>query len=221
MSIRARFVGTALIAMAAALPQAARASSVDYALLTQGASFVSASSYLQYAVNQMPNPALALQTMENDLLTPTPLPWYSDGDTRYIFNQGDTNQWIEISLGQVRDVNSIGASMMLPYMDRYVLGPFSIQTSVDGTSWSNWGSVNISSSSTNPVLIGGAFTDVEYIRYYFGPFGPDWGGGSAAVQLFADATPLPPAWTLMLVGLAFFGLIAKRTRQQEPAAAAA
>src|SRR5262249_42256297 len=160
-----------------------------------------ASSYLQYAVNGMPNPALALQTMENNLLTSTPTPWYSNGDTRYIFDVGDPDQWVEINLGQVRQVDVLGASMMIPFADRYVLGHLSIQISLDGTTWTPWGSAPITPASTNPVLIDPMFTSVQYIKYDFGSFGPEYGGGSGVIQLFAEATPLPSTWTMLLLGL--------------------
>jgi hypothetical protein len=206
------FLGAvAIVATGCPLVTSAQAATVNYALTSDGASFVAASSYLQWAVNSMPNPALALQTMQNNLLTTTPTPWFSDGDTRYIFNQGDTNQSIEIKLGALESVNLIGAEMELPYADRYFVGPFSIEVSQDGTTWSNWGSpVTNLVSATDPVLIAAPAQQVQYVMFNFGPSGPDWGGGSALSELFVEATPLPPTWVMMLGGLAGLGFVGYR-----------
>ena len=197
-----------LMALTGLLVGRPASAATNFALTADGASFVAASSH-NAAANKH------LVTMQDDILTNSPrIPWNFNGDARYIFGHGDQDQWIEISLGQIRSLDSIGAAFNIPYTDRWVVGPFSVETSTDGVTWDAWGSpVTVTHKLVNPVLIGqSAPEDVEYIKYFFGPTGPDWGhDGSAVYQLFAfgsalSSVPEPGGWALMLTGMGVLGV---------------
>jgi hypothetical protein len=192
----------------------------EYARTSQGASFVSASSFNAAAVSPG-----NLTTMQNDVVADTQVAWHPDSDTRYIFGNGDNDQWLEIDLGQVRQVNTIGASFGVPPTDdRFVVGPFSVKVSTDGTTFSDWGSpVTITNATTTPVLISLATTGVRYIQYFFGPTGPMYGNdGSAVNRVFAQnvaATPIPGSLLMFLTaGAAMAGLAARRRATKSVAA---
>jgi hypothetical protein len=116
-------------------------------LMADGASFVAASSQDPAAKGA------ALTTMQDNLLTNKPTAWLQNGDKRYIFGPGDTNQWIEISLGRIDEVSLIGAKVSLPYSDRWVVGPLMVEVSTNGTSWTEFGQpLVLSKTSKNPII---------------------------------------------------------------------
>lgn len=213
------------VVAAAVLGSTSAHAATNLALMSEGASFVSASSFNVTAKNN-------LATMRDDLLTTDPVAWSASGETRYIFGHKDQDQWIEIDLGQVRLIDSIGALFPVPFGDRYVVGPFSVETSIDGSSWTAWGApVAISHQTVKPVLVVSSIPeDVEYIKYFFGPSDPDYNyDGSSVRRLFAygaaltgvpdgaapTAVPEPSIWALMLVGVGAVGaaMRARRTRE--------
>jgi hypothetical protein len=167
--------------------------------------------------------------MQADVVASSPVPWYFDGDTRYIFGANDPNAQIEISLGQIRQIDDIEANIDLPSQgDRPVIGPFSIQVSTDGTHWSSWGSdIDITGSTTDPLSISQPLQSVEYILFSFGPSGSYYGnfGGSAVgegigvAEVFATATPLPATWIMMLIGFVALGSFAYRGSKNHSAIA--
>jgi hypothetical protein len=55
-----------------------------------------------------------------------------------------------------------------------------------------------------------AYTNLDIDRGGFQEFG-EGGGGKVEVS----ATPLPSSWTLMLIGLGTFGLMARRRRRND------
>jgi hypothetical protein len=200
---------------AVGLGSASAHAETNLALTSEGASFVSASSFNAAATNK-------LAIMQNDLLTTSPVAWNPNGDTRYIFGRNDQDQWIEIDLGQIRLIDSIGALFPVPFGDRYVVGPFSVETSTDGLAWNPWGApVAISSQTVKPVLIlADVPQDVEFIKYFFGPTDPEYDNdGSSVRSLYAYgvAVPEPSAWALMLIGLGFAGAAMRVRRAYRPA----
>ena len=214
-AITAGLIGaTALLALAAPLA----ASATNYALSADGASFVSASSVIAQGTFGL---TMNYGVMQGNLLTDSPGAAISNGDPRYLFNQNDPNGTIEIDLGQVRQLSSIGATIDLPGTDRPVLGPFSVMVSTDGVAFSAWGGpLVIDGATLNPVDIVNAPQGVEFIRYSFGNTGDPYGGngGSGVSQLFANgaAVPEPATWALMIGG---FGLAGVALRRRCPVAA--
>jgi hypothetical protein len=160
--------------------------------------------------------------MQSNLLTDTPSPSINNGDTRYLFADGDPNGTIVIDLGQLRQVSQIGALVDLPGVDRPIFGPFSVQVSTDNITFANWGAPQpVFFNSSNPLFIGAATQGVRYIAYSFGPTGFPYGfgnGGAGVQQLFAEtsAAPEPAAWGLMIAG---FGLAGAALRRRRAAAA--
>jgi len=204
----------ALVAMSA--PQAA--SAANYALISDGASFVSGSSVIAQGTFGL---TMFYGAMQNNLLSNVHAAAISNGDTRYLFSHNDPNGTVEINLGQVRQLTSIGANIDLPGMDRPVLGPFSVSVSTDGSLFTAWGgSVVIDGSTLNPVGIAGGPQGVQYIRYSFGNTGDPYGGngGAGISQLFANGpgVPEPATWALMIGG---FGLAGVALRRRSLAAA--
>jgi hypothetical protein len=195
---------TAVVLLTAMSARAA----TNVALAADGASFVTASSHID---------AGDLSVMQSDLLTDTKTAWYPDGDTRYIFGANDPSGTIEIDLGHIQQIDSIGASIDLPSDgDRPVIGPFSVEVSTNGVNWSAWGApVTVDGSTNNPVAISGPADDVRYIEYIFGDTGSYYNdfGGSAVNGIFAMSVPEPASWAMVLVGLAGIGAAMRRQRQ--------
>jgi len=88
-----------------------------------------------------------IAVMAADLLTANKTAWASDGDTRYTFGANDPNATIEISLGQLRSVNDIGASA-IPSFFRGLKMQLLIGVSMRLFSYRE--SVNASSASQSP-----------------------------------------------------------------------
>ncbi len=189
----------------------------NLALMADGASFVAASSQDPAAKGA------ALTTMQDNLLTNKPTAWLQNGDKRYIFGPGDTNQWIEISLGRIDEVSLIGAKVSLPYSDRWVVGPLMVEVSTNGTSWTEFGQpLVLSKTSKNPIEISASPEPVKYIKYFFGPSDPEYKyGGSSLKELYAygAAVPEPATWTALVVGFGFVGAALRSRRNRVPVGA--
>jgi hypothetical protein len=198
---------------AAALPQAASAAT-NYALSADGASYVSSSSFIQQGYAGL---TMDYGQMKANLLTDTPAPSISNGDTRYIFDGGDPDANIVIDLGQVRRIDSVGAGVTLPSQgDRFVTGPFTAEISKDGVHFKPYGgSVTPDLSTTNPIELFGGAKKAEFIRYDFGQSPTYFGGGGIGVgQLFANnaGVPEPATWAVMLIGLGLAGASLRQRR---------
>ncbi|WP_293906435.1 PEPxxWA-CTERM sorting domain-containing protein [Phenylobacterium sp.] len=211
-TIAALTLGSALIC----LPAAASAATVNYALSSAGAGFVSGSSIIPDGTFGL---SINYATMQNNLITNTPGPGISNGDPRYIFGAFDPDGTVEIDLGQVRTIFSLGANVQLPSMgDRYILGPFHAAVSTDGASFTTFGSpvssVAINGATVNPVSLSAPAQGVRYIRYSFGPDSQVFpgNGGSAVYQVFANGSsaPEPATWAMMLLGFGGAGLALRR-----------
>jgi len=208
-------LGGAAIAVAfvGLLGTAHAATVTEFADTSKGASFVSATS-INGAVFTS-GQTNAVQKMQNDILTDTPVKWFDNGDTRYIFTGSDNVSELEIDLGQVRQVNTIGASFGIKPDDRYVTGPFSIKVSTDNVTFTDWGTV--AAPTANTTLISLATTGVRYIQYFFGVPGTDQNSndGVAVWRVNAQnvaATPIPGSLLLFLTGAVATGFVARRRK---------
>jgi hypothetical protein len=216
-------VAAALLSVAA-VPQAASATT-NFALSSNGASFVSGSSIIAQGTFGL---TMNFAVMQANLLTDTPSASISNGDTRYIFDSPDPDATIEIDLGQLRNITTIGTIATIPsFGDRFLQGPFSAEVSTDGVTFTPFGSpVTINFSTTNPVSIVAPAQSVEFIRYHFGPspayFGAGGGGiGVSQVLAIGSGVPEPASWALMICGLGLAGASLRRRRALGGASATA
>jgi hypothetical protein len=219
-------LATAVLASAALTSQSAHAYTINYALSSNGAQFISSSSIESGGgVNDT--------IMQGDLLTNSPVNWYTanppDTDTRFTFGANDPNGMIEISLGQVRQITDIATTFTVN-SDRNVSGPINIQVSLNGTTWTPWGTATVGTATsitptTDEVSIVNPLQSVEYIMIGYGPTGNPYNGfgGSAVGEIFADVdpAPLPASWTMLIVGFAGLGFFAYRSKSRKPDAFAA
>jgi hypothetical protein len=209
-------LAAAIMVGAALTSQSAHAITINYALSSEGASFVSASSEIG-AGNAM--------QMQNNLLLPdgSKVDWFGNGDTRFTFGANDPNGTIEIDLGQVRQVTDIGTRITQD--NRPTTGPITIQVSLNGSTWTDWGLPVTVTGSTNEVTVNQPIQGVEFIKYSYGPTGDPYGGfgGSAVGSIFADVdpVPLPATWTMLIVGFAGLGFFACRAKSRASDAFAA
>ena len=212
MKIQLLMAGAAFASLLAASAQA----STNFARTSEGASFVSGSSIIEAgAFGLTINDAV----MQSNLLTDTPVPAISNGDTRYIFADNDPNATIEIDLGKVRDLTSIGAVVQTPSMGDRFVSSFAVETSTDGISFTPWGALSVDGSTVDPLSIAG-LGDVRFIKYAFGPSGDFFGeGGSAVYQVEAIGVPEPATWAMMLVGFGGLGVAVRSRRKLATAAA--
>lgn len=213
-----RIAATAFVVTALAAPLAASAADTNFALLSEGASFVSASSIIADGTLGL---TVNATVMQNNLLTDTPGVAVSNGDTRYIFGSFDPDGTVEVDLGQVRLIDSLGAKVQLPSGgDRFVVGPFHASVSLDGLNYSPFGSplssVPITLDTVNPVSLLGPLQSVRFVRYSFGPDSLMYAGngGSAIYQVFATGpsapVPEPSSWAMLLLGIAGAGAMLRR-----------
>jgi hypothetical protein len=212
--------GLALTALVLAATGAEAATNV--ALSSDGAFFVDASSYNTYATTGCGAVFCGstvnggLPTMQSNVITNAPTPWLSDGDTRYIFANGDQNQWIEIDLGAVRSLSSFGVTFV-PY-DRAVVGPFYVEAYVNNT-WTQEGAAVVAPASGADLITLSTPVAAQHLRYFFGPTTSQYGGdGSGVSQVFANAVPEPSTWAMMLLGVGGLGAMLRRQRRAACAA---
>ena len=208
-----RLVGLAL-AMIFSSVGAANAS-VDVALTSQGATFSSASSQLfsggNYCCGGEANDGIL--TAQANLLTSSPLPWLQNGDTRFIFDNGDPVQSIIIKLGALDTLTGFGATFS--NTDR-VPSSLEVLTSLTGAagSFSLFGTLVGTSGSGGPDLITGGSVQARYVEYVFGQAVGDNGApnGAGVSQLFASAVPEPSTWAMIVLGFAGVGFMAYRRK---------
>ncbi len=187
--------------------------SPNVALTSQGASFVSAST----ACCGLSGSTLAI--MQNDPISDTPTPWSSNGDYRYIFVDGDQAQTYEIKLGGTYALDAFSTSF--GSANRQVTGPFTIDVSLDGTTFTSVAGV-LGVSTTGGVVTDTlsllSSVDALYVRYGFGPSAQADFSGAGILSVTADgvatsAAPEPSTWALMFAGVGLAGF-ALRSRKQ-------
>jgi len=191
------------------VPSQTLAMTIEYALLTEGASISSVSS--QY-------PAGDSQIAKDNLLRPVKLPWLSNGETGFIFANGDNNQSITLDLGSIRNINRVGANFIPPYGDRYVWDYLGISISNDNTGFTLVGHIGTNGDgiydvTSSPKYFDLADTGVRYVKYDFGTHSPMWSdGGSRVVDLYAQNVTVPEPITMLLLGLGLVGLAGVRRK---------
>jgi len=213
MKIQWLMAAAAVGCFAAASAQA----STNFALSSEGASFVSGSSIIADGTFGL---SISHAQMEANLLTNTPSPAISNGDERYIFGDSDPAGTIVIDLGSERALTSIGAIVDTPAMGDRPISAFSVEISTDGMNFTPWGSEPINGMTTDPLSIAGSGT-AQYVLYDFGPTGTPYGlgnGGSGISQLEANGVPEPASWAIMLVGFGAVGATMRSRRRQVAAA---
>ena len=208
-----------VLAMAFSLG-AAKATTVNVALSTDGASFVSATSQ----IFQGGNPCCGgfsnsgLVTAQENLLTPTPQPFLANGDSRFIFDNNDSVSSLIIKLGSVSDLVSFGATFSST--DR-VPGLFEVAVSLDDKTFTQVGPLL---ANPNSVVSGGSSTlfttapvEALYVEYFFGSATGSNGfpNGSGVSEVFASVTavPEPSTWAMMILGFFGLGFVAYRKKQ--------
>jgi len=205
-----KFVELVVALLISGVTTVAYSATVDYALLTEGATIYAISS--QYVTNQ---------TAKDNLLRFTRIAWLSNGETGFIFSDGDLNQWIKVDLGQVRSIDEIGA--YVSNSDREVWDFFQIRTSLDNIDFALWGGVGVKDGLTDittPLNLIDSPKDqsVRYIEYQFGEHSYDWGnGGSRVFTLYArdNFNPVPLPATISLFGTGLAGLAGTRLKRKK------
>lgn len=181
----------------------AGATTIDYALLSEGAAIESVSS-------QYPGSG---QTARDNLLRSTKDPWLWNGETGFIFANGDSDQTIVLDLGANRLLDRIGANFIPPTGDREVWDYFGISISLDNSSYTSIGSLGTKGDSLTDVTSSPYYfnlnttTLARYIQFEFGEHSPDHGGGgSRVIDLYALGNTVPEPATIMLFGIGLLGI---------------
>jgi hypothetical protein len=181
---------------------AAGAQAATNVALSPDATFVSASSFLdffgEYGITVDPD---GQQTAQTNVISNVHTPYTGNGETRYIFDTSDTSPSFIIDLGHEYTLTSVGATWFdAAYQDR---APSSVSVSFSDTDGSFGSTVTDASpvygGSSDLIALSSPIT-AQYIEFSFGDV-----GGTAIAQVFANAVPEPTSWALMLIGLGVVG----------------
>ena len=188
------------------LPAASFALPVDYAHLSYGASIYSVSSTLP----SWQGYADARDVIGGRDVSPPGYSSYFSGETgNFIFGMYDWDQTIIVDLGTVRSIDRVGGSFSPYPNDREVWDYFGVSLALDNpSSFFLVGSVGTKGDGIVDVTASSVYfdlaspVDARYVKYEFGEYSHDWGGGSRVYDVYAGkTTPTPePATTLLLGG---------------------
>ncbi len=164
----------------------------DFATLALGASVVSFSSRLNDPVQ------CNVCADVRDVIGGSFSRYFSGEEGNFIFDRYDTNQFIVIDLGQVRQIDQVGAHFSELTSDREVYDFFEVQTSEDGVTFTSVGVVGIKGSADDldytldsPIFFTfDRLIDAQFVKYNFGKYSPDWRGGSRVIEVFATAVAI-------------------------------
>eukprot|EP00029_Vermamoeba_vermiformis_P005238 TRINITY_DN1758_c0_g1_i1.p1 TRINITY_DN1758_c0_g1~~TRINITY_DN1758_c0_g1_i1.p1 ORF type:complete len:1349 (+),score=412.75 TRINITY_DN1758_c0_g1_i1:87-4133(+) len=128
-------------------------------------------------------------TLDN-LLRQDKTPWMIDGETGFLFADGDDLQQLVVDLGQLRYIKSIGAHVTPAGRDRAVWDYIRVQVSLDNRIWTDWQLVGVPdgvAEITNfiyemPLIRPAA---VRYIQFTFGPSAQNTNLGSRITDVTA------------------------------------
>lgn len=218
-------LGSVVLAVALSVG-VAQASTVNVALSSDGARFVSATSQIFSSSSPCCGGFVngGLTTAQDNLLTTTPIPWLANGDERFIFDDNDSVASLIIRLGSISTLVSFGATFSAT--DR-IPGLFSVATSLDGVHFTSVGTLlnpNSSFSGGNSTLVTTAPLSALYVEYSFGSAIGSNGfpNGAGVSEVFASVAgvPEPSTWAMMMLGFCGLGFMAYRRKKQIVAALA-
>jgi len=198
--------------------QLASASTIEYALDTQGASFHDSSSVLGIG---------DVNLMKADIVKASPVQWLGNGETGFIFGADNGNsQYLTINLGSQQTFNTVGSLFDLPPGgDRWAQGPFHVQVSTDLLlPWVDVGpSIDVNTVSAGPIMLSIASTTAQYVRFFFGQNGTtnNSPGGLRVSRVYVQdvaTTPIPGAILLFGSALGGMGFLGYRRKKLASAA---
>ncbi len=168
------------------------ASRGEVALGSKGASIAYWSSQYDFSENlSLTLLSNGVATARENLLSPTKTPWVINGETGFIFAQGDSDQKLVVDLGEARLIDQIGMNF-IPYPgDREVWDFIRLSVSLDNETYSPWGSIGeedgLIEITTSPLFINQPDKLARYIKYEFGASSFDYNrGGSRIYELYAN-----------------------------------
>jgi len=155
---------------------------------------------------------------------------YHTGESgKFIFGEGDMDQYIIVDLGAVRSIDTVGALFGLEscppgqtgcwnYEDREVWDYFGVSVAIDPSSFYLVGSIGDKDDGRRDVeSFSEYFTlsqsvDARYLMYEFGQNSFDYGGGSRVTKVYAYGQPVPEPSSILLIssGILGFGGIRKK-----------
>ena len=166
----------------------------NYATLTMGASIMSTSSVVAPSspITWVDGPTVGVQEMKNNLLREVKSQILSNGDSRYMFANGDQSQEIIVDLGTTRQINRVGmlveSTEAARSVNNYV--QVEISDSASGSDWVLWDSQGSDNNAkeifTSSIYFGKAMTrPARRLKFTFGS-PVNRVGGAAVRQLYAQ-----------------------------------